>query len=766
MRKPARSRRPGRPRQGGPLLTVGVAGSVLLLGWTADVFAQATGGARPTQRGGIHGVVLDGETREPLPGAAVRLVELGREELTHSDGTFRLPNLPAGEYTLLIQRLGYGRESRRVSVAADEIVRLEIALSVAALELPGLVVTGTPGARLGDQALRPTTVLSGRNLTRKLDGTLGAMLEHGAGIAAVSMGPATARPVIRGLGGDRILILEDGARIGDLSAASADHAVAVEPLSARRVEVVRGPAALLYGSNALGGVVNVIREEVPSTLINGPHGTFTVQGQTVNRGAAAEGSMAGSVGRLGLRGEATGRWAGDTRTPFGVLENTSLGTYSLGAGAGWIMDNGHAGAAYRFYTSSYGVPPDTVTGHPYGVTVEMERHAGRLQGALRPQRGPFSAVTMDGVLTNYYHRELEAPRDEIRGGEPPIVGTEFLLWTGAVDVLARHDRLGPFSDGAVGFRAQWRDYETGGTLDTPPAEEYSAAAFVFQEMDLDPVRLHFGARYDRARVVPGSGRQPPTIGDVRPRSFGAVSGSVGLLYEVARGVGIGVSAARAFRTPDMNELFSEGPHLANYAFEVGNPDLREEAGVGLDAFLRIFRDELQAELAVYRNRIGNYIYPRETGDSVRGLPELRFTNEDATLTGIEGSVEWSATSSVILDATGSYTRGTLTNTGEALPMMPPLRGQIGARYERGGYFVGVAVQGAATQERVGAFEEPTPGYQIVNLSGGYRWTAFGRLHQVILRLDNVADREFREHLSRLRQPQPGRSLQLLYRLAL
>jgi iron complex outermembrane recepter protein len=409
--------------------------------------------------------------------------------------------------------------------------------------------------------------------------------------------------------------------------------VAIDPLSARRVEVVRGPAALLYGSNALGGVVNVIRDEVPSTLMNGPHGSVSVQGQSVSRGGAAEGSIAGSVGRLALRAEGSGRWAGDTRTPLGSLENTSLGTYNAAVGAGLVGNAGHLGAAFRAYLSSYGVPPDTVTGHPHGVTVEMDRFTGRLKGELRPERSIFSNVRADASLTHYYHRELEAPRDEVRAGEPFLIGTEFELLTGALDVLAQHERLGPFSDGAVGFRAQWRDFATGGSLATPPATEASLAGFVFQEVDLRPLRLHLGARYDWTRVEPGIGPQSPTIGDVRTRSFGSVSGSIGFLYEVAHGVSVGTSASRAFRTPDINELFSEGPHLANYSFEIGNPDLGEETGLGVDVFGRVNRHDLRLELAVFHNRVRDYIYPRETGDSVGGLPVLRFSNDDATLQG-------------------------------------------------------------------------------------------------------------------------------------
>lgn len=747
----------------------------------ASAAAPAILGARPVgpgeppdadPAGSIEGVVVDDVTGEPIPGAVVTLVEVGRAEWTHEDGGFAFPNLSPGRYTLVAERLGYARTSAEVDVADGEVARVTITMSVSVLQLRGFVVTGAPGARPGERALRPTSVLSGQELARKLDATLAASLQREAGISAVSMGPATARPVIRGLGGDRVLLLEDGARVGDLSSSSPDHAVALEPISARRIEVVRGPAALLYGSNALGGVVNVIREDIPTTVVDGPHGTVTLQGQTVNRGWAAEATATDAFGALALRAELTGRGSGDLRTPLGGLENTGARTYNASAGAAWLGERGHIGASYRLHDSSYGIPPygdaehdhDEEEGehahhHEHGVRIESHRHALRAAGELTAGAGPFSNVRANGAFTHYEHREIE---------DDGSLGTGYSLATASAELIARHEGWGPFDAGAVGVRGEFRDLDPRGSLETPPSRAYDAAAFVVQEVDLSPFHLHFGARYDASRIVPDASGAAPDAPAARERTFGALSGSVGALYEVGGGVSLGASVARAFRTPDPNELFSRGPHLASYSYEVGNPDLGVETGTGVDLFARVVRPDLQGEVAAFRNRVRGYIYPRKTGEvSATGLPIYRYTGEDAVLTGAEGRIEAHLGRGVVVDATASYVRGSLMETGEPLPMIPPLQGMIEARYERPAFYLLAGATLAARQERVGEFETPTDGYVVFHAGAGYRIVAGGRTHVLTLRLDNLTDAVYRHHLSRIKEltPEAGRGASLLYRVS-
>lgn len=721
--------------------------------------------SEPADSAAIHGVVVDAATGAPLPGTLVRVVGLGRQDVTHAAGDFHLLNLPAGRHTVHFERIGYRQEVRTVVLERRQTVTLQVEMRASALTLPGIIVTGTAQAGLGGEAVRPVNVLSGQELARRLDATLASTLQHEPGLAVTSIGPATARPVIRGLGGDRVLVLEDGARVGDLSSTSGDHAVAVDPLTAQRIEVVRGPAALLYGSNAIGGVINVIREEVPTSLPDRATGVLTTQGQSFNRGGGAGGTVTAPAGDYAVRAEASVRGGGDMRTPRGALDNTDLRTYSLAGGVSRVTGAGHAGVAYRYYDNAYGIPGGFVGSHPDGVDIEMRRHSVHGQAHLRRRMGWFQVLDLDAKYTNYYHRELE---------DVGIVGTEFGLLTASLDAALRHDAHGRLASGVLGTRLSWRDFVAGGSTDTPPSQAWSAGLFLLEELDIGPLRLQGGARLDWHRIVPGETRTVLDIGDVRTREFAALSGSLGGLVRVTPAVAVGASLARAFRTPETGELFSQGPHLAAYSFEVGNPDLDAELGLGLDAFVRLTADAVTGEIAIFRNALDNYIYYRDTGrESRTGLPIYQATGADAVLRGIEATLSAEPVRHFVVSGLLSAVHGTLTTDNQPLPMIPPVRGQVALRHERPAFFVGLAWRGAAEQDRVATqdFETATPGFSTVDADAGVRWVGLGRAHSLTLRLDNLADALVYDHLSRIRDrdsglrvPGHGRSAGLLYRV--
>ncbi len=738
---------------------------------------MATEGGRPDTLS-LHGVLVDSASGAPVPGALVRLVEIDRQDLSHDDGGFHLTRIPAGTYTLIVEHLGYGLRERKVTVPAAGPLR--ILLTQSAIDLPGLLVTGTLGARSRSEAHSLSQVLRGRELQRDLDATLAGTIEGRAGLASASMGPAPARPVIRGLSGNRILILEDGERVGDVSSTSADHAVSVEAGSAERIEVVRGPAALFYGSNALGGVINVIREEIPSALPDHPTATVMVQGQSVSRGGLAMGSYRQAVGPVGIRLEGSGRSAADTRTPTGVLENTELRAFSGAAGAAWLGGFGHAGASGRVYRSEYGIPPDPVLGHPEGVDVELERDALRGEVVVE-EAGGLGHLSANGGYTRYEHREIEA------GGE---LGTVFAQETAALELVLRHQALGPFSSGGFGVRGEWQDFFSDNGRSRVMSIETSAAVFGLQELELEPVTLQVGARYDVHRVAPDGVDEVRGV-DARTRVFHNVSGSASALWKLGPGWRLGTSLSRAFRSPSPDELFSQGPHLAAYSYEIGNPDLDPETGLGADVFLRVERPGISAEAGVFWNEIHDYSYPVSTGEERGNLFVYRFVNTDARFTGAELSGQWVVTRSLVLDGDVSYVRADNLELDEPLPLIPPVNGSLALRWDRQSYFVEAGWQGAATQDRVPArpllppgsppyCDEtpdgescrpvpgdfvPTAGHSTLSVGAGYRWFPGHQAHSVTLRVENLTDELYRSHLSRIKElsPEPGIGVTLSYR---
>ena len=590
---------------------------------TADASAQD-----PEHEGEIEGVVRDSVTGEPLAGSLVSVVGTGTRAVTHGDGTFHLTGVEEGEYELRIDRLGYRGTTIDVTVG-EQSAYVVIELESSPIAIQSMVVTATLSERGAAEALRPISVMAGDELQRRMQGTVAATLASMPGLAHASMGPTVAQPVIRGLSGDRVLMLEDGTRVGDVSNSGPDHATALDPGAARRIEVVRGPGALLYGGNALGGVINVIRDEIPAGVPHHMTGSAMLQGQT------ATGSLAGSVAtvfaaaeRVPVRIEAAARRSGDLTTPLGTLLGTDGDMWSAGTGAAYVTEWGHLGASVRGYRNYHGIPGGFVGGHDEGVRVEMERAAAKLRTVIEAADGFFGDVRFDATYTLYEHREIEPP---------DILGTLFKRQNASGDILARHGGWGPFTAGAVGARASWEDFRYGGGIYTPDSRRSQAAAYFMQEMDLGAGLVEVGLRYEWTLVDPLQEDPDSDIGEVRDRSFHALSGSLGVLYKVRPGLSLGASLAQAFRTPDINELYTEGPHLAAYSFEVGNPSLGGEVGRGLDLFLRYDSESLRGELTGFYNDIDGYIYGEDTGSLSRVLlPVVPVPKQPRRVQGLRG----------------------------------------------------------------------------------------------------------------------------------
>ncbi|MDE0248734.1 MAG: TonB-dependent receptor, partial [Gammaproteobacteria bacterium] len=517
--------------------------AVLLLVMGAGALAMP-GAAQMPEEGEVRGIVRSAESGMPLAGATVMVLSTGGGAITHGDGSFRIAVPDAERYRLRVDRLGYAAVALDVRPGETATVDLE----VAAIPLPEVVVTGVLSPTATNEAIRPSTVVAEEELQGQLSATIAQTIESLPGVAVSSMGPGTAQPVVRGLSGDRILMLEDGQRVGDVVNSGPDHATALSPSSARRIELIRGPNAVLYGSSALGGVINVVREEVPRAVPSRATGFTSLQAQTATR--AVGGSSEITVGvteHVPLRVEASMRQGGDLRTPIGRLAGTQTDMWSASAGTSWVDDWGHAGGAVRIYRNDYGIPGGFVGGHTNPVRTEQERFAGRFRSLIRPGRA-LEAIEIDAGYTWYRHNEWEPP---------DILGTLFERQIVSEEARARHARWGPFASGAVGARVSWEHFGFGGALYNPNTRRRTQAVYVLEEIQLDPVSIEAGLRYDRVELEPDE-EELSDIGHIRARSFGAVSGSLGALLRLTGQLTVGASVGRAFRTPDVHELYSEG----------------------------------------------------------------------------------------------------------------------------------------------------------------------------------------------------------------
>ena len=729
--------------------------------------------------------------------------------------------------------------SQQVSRPVDSAPRTRLADSTArrdsarAQVLGTMKITAVQGSGLS--LARPASVLEGRALDRRLAPSIAATIAGEPGVTSRSNGPMATQPVIRGLTGDRVLVLEDGQRTGDIATTAPDHAVTIDPMTARRVEIIRGPAGLLFGSNSLGGVVNVVRDDVPAERpARRLSGTFTGQGESVNNGGVAHGALRGGVGPLAWRAGGSWRTAGDTRAPRGPLPFSDLRGHDVGLGAALVdVETSHGtwrvGGAVRDVRSTYGVPASFAGivlpgAHDGGVYVTLARRSGRVDASWRapnvseapaPRWWPrFTQANLSSQFVRFEQSELE------RGG---FVGTRFGQLMANSDMLVQYRRhAGVAVRGNMGAWAQWRDFRAEGSFTgTRPGVLRGVAAFAMEEWELDSlfsgraVRVQLGARWDAARIVPLDSTETALVRGVRTRRFAAPIGSVGATVELLPGVTIGTSATRAFRAPAIEELFSAGPHLATYAYEVGNPQLRDERGFGLDLFARLDRGTVRGEVAVFSTRLADYIYQRPLVDSITGAPvrdrRLRRYNvyqadqADARMSGAEGRFEWRvpAVAGAVLDATVSWVRGEQRlplgiGPGPArwipLPAMPPVRSRVQLRRDgRAWSFTGAvenamrqtrvppapatvgattcalrdseAVRGAGAPALLPAEFCTTAGWTQVHLTASRRWIAGGQLHEITTAVDNLFNVDWRDHLWRAKQvaPQPGRNVRVFYR---
>lgn len=719
----------------------------------------------------LSGRLINSLTGEPLGGATVEIAELRRQVISAADGTFTFDNVPAGTYHLSVLAQGFSSRPAEVTAAAG-------AAPIDVLVAPELhfeqVVSVSPDARSQFESFQPTSVLSGQELTKRLEMSLGATLENQPGVAARSFGPAPARPVIRGLDGDRVLILQDGQRLGDLSSQSGDHGVNVNPAAATRIEVVRGPATLLYGANAIGGLVNIITDEIATRPETGFGGNFTIDLGTAASEAAGAADVHVGNGTFALHVGGGGRRSGDVSTPLGDIENSQSRNGFGNVGLAWTGEHGYVGGSYGYDDTRYGIP----VVEEGRIQLTPRRHALTFRGGGHDLEGAFDSFRVTLGHRRYQHEELEG--DE--------VGTLFTNNTTDLELIGAHRAVGRLK-GSIGGWVMDRDFSAEGEEAlSPPVGQRGFATFLYEELTWPHVTVQFGGRVDHARFEPAG--EPE-------RDFTNVSGSAGLLLRPAAthdNLTIAASVARAARNPALEELFFFGLHHGNFAIEAGNPTLGSERAFGVDLSLRWRSSRASGEVTYFRNAIDDFIFRRiidreefearepefiarfggrepaghghDAGaeEEEEALAFVEFTAEDTLLQGIEAHSDFQVTPQLALEAGLDYVRGSLRDSGEPLPRIPPLRGRVGVRYQIDAFQVGGEVTAAAKQERVSGAERPTGGYELLRLFASYSFESGRALSTITARLENATNELYRNHLSLIKHlvPEMGRNFKVLY----
>ena len=733
----------------------GLSGIALLLCTAAPLSAQ--------QASSIAGRVAD-PSGAPVARAQVVLLPSGRGTLADSTGRFILHNVPPGRHQLHVSRIGFAPIRLDVEVpAGGGVSGLAITMQPTPLSLPSVQVTGTASGRDPLAVAQATTHLHGAALQRELAGTIAHTLRAQPGIAMRSMGPAATMPVMRGLTGDRVLMLQDGLRSADLAGSADDHGVTMDPLSVERVEVIRGPATFLYGNNALGGVVNVITRDIPSVVPDEATWNASLQSESAFPGAAAFASTTLPLGgRWAVTARVGTRFSSDMRIPREAdlgsrLHNTDMRSRSAGAGLGYVGASVTAGVATQIYDFAYGlpVPPDASP-----VSLDGRRYEARGQVEADLRSALFPSLRIGGTVQDYGHDELDDDLGEVL--------QQFSLSTQAADIVFRQGSAGPVVEGSWGISALFKDYSaTGPSALTPGAASRGVGVFTFQAVSLGRPTLELGARLDDYRI---RSRTSSRFGSGRTRAFRSFSGSAGLRVPLMQGVTAAASISRSFRAPTVEELFSDAAHAGTGAVETGNPGLAAERGVGAEALLRVQRARWNGQFSIHRQRIANYVHLQARGDKILNgarYPVLGYEQGTAVLQGLEGSLEWAPVSSVAIGVMGDMLHARQAG-GRPLSFMPPARLGLTVRWDDGRHAIGGDVHHEFRQDRTGAADElPTPAHVLVRLHAGITFHAAGQRHSISLRAENLGNTLHRESTSRIKDfaPGPGRNVAVVWRVS-
>ena len=649
-----------------------------------------------------------------------------------------------------------------------------------------IVVTGT--RTRSDDILGNVSVLGGDSLVRDVRPTIGETLATQPGVSTSGSGPNVARPVLRGLSGERLLILTDGIGSLDVSASSSDHAVAIDPLTAESIEVLHGPAALLYGSSAVGGVVNVIDSRIPRREPDGPvslqalAGYATAANEILTNGeidvplgghfvAHADASYThnedlrtgGFILAKPLREQAAASSDADIRALAdlkGVLPNSDGRTFEAGGALAWIDGDTNVGFSVSRHTALYGVPiryslDPAIEAEQTHIDVHQIRYDGRAEFGLD---GPFSQLKLRGAYSDYHHDEV--------GADGSIGSSVFSKGGEARADLVQRDSGGWGGESGVQY-LDVRQHIDGDEQYLPPTQNQTLGLYSGQHFHTGPFRLEAGGRFERADLTASAS---PVVGNPDlERSFSTFSASLGGTYQFARGWTAGVNLARSARAPSADDLFADGPHGGNASFELGDAGLSPERSVGFEATISHAGSGFNLSATAYGSHFSNFLYQAPTGEVRDDLPVYASRQGPANYTGFEieadadlgqaAGLEWG------IEGQADATRVRVRNFGPA-PLIPPLRLKGALSASRGAVAGRVEVEHDFAHDRTAPLELATAGFTLVNASADWHPFASRRDLTLSLAANNLFDVVARRSTSLLKDyaPLAGRDVRLTLNL--
>jgi iron complex outermembrane receptor protein len=614
----------------------------------------------------------------------------------------------------------------------------------------------------GDEILNPAKVLSGDELKDKVGSSIGETLQNELGVSASAFGAGASRPIIRGLEGSRVMMLENGMPTSDVSGLSNDHAVASEGATAQQIEILRGPAALLYGSGAIGGLVNVVNDRIPTELGAPLSGTAETRYSTVDQGKNASAALDGSHGKIGWHVDGNWRDTSDYKIPGsrvlndpasgeGRLPNSDTTGRSVGAGASWIDDFGYIGVSASHMTNVYGIPTAE------GSRISQRNNRYDIDSMFKSPFAGIESIRFKAGYTDYWHAELD------QDGAPNTLfnnhSFDSRLELTHKEVAGLHGTFGIQTD-----NSHFSALSAAGNPDTvPPTHSTSSAAFLVEETKLGPVQANAGLRYENVKRVPLNNLE---------RSFNLSSGSVGAMWPFMPGYGVGATLSYAQRAPSTDELYSGGPHDATLTFDVGDPNLKKEISRNIELTLQKTAGLVRWKANLFRNNVSNFVYGHvtgveldEDGNPAAGAPgtgyeQRLFQQADAHIEGAEAELDYNPLGHGWNGRLFTDTSHGRLNGGAYLPLQPADRIGTEIGYRLADWRTSLSWTHARGQDRLATFEtSTTPAYNLVDANFSYTQHLENTDLTWFMLAKNLLNEDIRLSTSLLKDisPMPGRN---------
>ncbi|MFN7934778.1 MAG: TonB-dependent receptor [Bryobacteraceae bacterium] len=706
--------------------------------------------ASAQQTGTVRGVVTLEASGDPLHHATVTVSRTGRVGETGEDGKYEISGVPAGTYAIHAHLQSLSDEVQTVTVRAGEAVSVNFKLRLATMRQT-LTVTATEKEQTTFESFQTVTSLDAVDLALKSKPSLGELLDNQPGVAKRSFGPGSSRPVIRGFDGDRVLVMQDGIPTSSLSSQSGDHGESLDPSSLDRLEVVKGPATLLYGSNAIGGAINAVtgHHQIHDHPHQGLRGYTTAFGGSTNGQAGGAAGFDLGLGHWLIWGNGSGQRTGDYRSAEGTVENSRTRLSNSSGGLSWFGTKTFFDTGYRYEEGKYGVPfASSFEGEGEGepISLAFRRHNLRLGTGWKDLDFALPSFRLSLNFADWQHKELEGDQ----------VGTQFRNKQITYRGVFQQRKAGRLT-GSFGFQGSQRSYKTtGAEALAPPVNQDNIAVFGLEELAFEKFRLQFGGRVDNVRYKPDG---------LRDRSFTGGSGAVGIYLPTWKNGAFVTNFTSSFRAPALEELYNLGPHIGNLTFEIGNPNLGRERSNGVDMSLRHNAGRVRAEANFFYYSISNFVYLAPNGEIEDGLIAADYFQGNSRFTGTELGLDVALHPKLWLNTGLDYVNAEL-KSGMALPRIPPLRGRAGFDFRSGNFSLRPEVRMAGAQERLFETETRTAGYTVFNMNASYTVPRQHVAHIFGAEAFNLGDRLYRNHLSFIkdRAAEIGRGVRFTYTL--